>query len=335
MSTYLQKIDIVIPVFNAIDYVERCVESILRYAPESINKIHLLDDSSTEETFSRLEKLQRENVEVYRSRINVGFGKTVNKGVAITTTELVLVLNSDTEAIDNFIKPLLKAMEDPNLLAATPVPKETKKFKPYEQSKGYVKSYILSGYAFIIRRQVFMDLGGFDEDFGRGYYEDGALARSLCSLDGFTGIVPSSILLHHGSKSFSSTEVRELKETNRAKFLAKFPASSKRILFYLKNVAYSSINEEIKCRCELVCREGGRVSLFSKQDNIPLPNSRFIKIRRGYIGFFLFIYRYIIRGKKRPLAKITEIWIGKDSHYGIKILFKYLGNKFNLHVVKI
>ena len=44
---------------------------------------------------------------------------------------------------------------------------------------GYIETHRLQGHAFLIRRDVFEEVGGFDAAFGRGYYEDVDLGRRL------------------------------------------------------------------------------------------------------------------------------------------------------------
>jgi len=328
-----QKVDIVIPVYNAIDYVEACVSSLLKQIPEHINKIYLFDDASTTDSLVRLKKLRKNNIEIHSSPQNEGFGKTVNKCISLTTSDLVLVLNSDTEAKNNFLKPLLAAMEDPTLLAINPVPKETKKYDQFEQSQGYVKSYVLSGYAFLIRRRAFLDSGGFDPDFGRGYFEDDALARQLCLLNGYTGLCPLSVLPHHGSKSFHDEEIKELKKKNQIIFRKKFPATKRRVLIYLHNEKMA-LSHSLEQQSEQVCRDGGRVIFSGKNNYINKPsNCRIIKLRNGSINLISYLIRYIIRGYKRPNVRVTEIWLERDNRSAITAMFKFVASKYNLHLI--
>jgi len=331
MNHSAQKIDIIIPIYNAVDYVERCVKSIQKYVPtQNINKIHLYNDASSKESLEKLESLQDDCIKLHSSIINEGFGRTVNKAMALTTTDLVLVLNSDTEAVDNFLAPLLNAMKEPQLIAVNPTTKTSKKYNSYKQHNNYVISYLLSGYAFLIRKECFLAIGGFDKDFGRGYFEDDALARTLCTSQCFTGVVPTSILPHHGSKSFHEAEVSSLMKRNRSIFHKKYPLASRRVLIYLDTSAFSQLSPLLQAECDDICRNGGRVILSTNNIETDLPNYRFIQLKQGILRLISYLIRYIIRGDKRPNVKITEIWAINSSGRITKSIFTLLAHKYNL-----
>ena len=44
---------------------------------------------------------------------------------------------------------------------------------------GYVATYRFQGYAYLVRRDLFVAIGGFDAQFGLGYFEDTDLGRRL------------------------------------------------------------------------------------------------------------------------------------------------------------
>lgn len=321
----MQKIDIVIPVYNAVDYVERCVISLLKHIPEHIHNIILFDDASKPESKARLKKLTADNVLLFHSPVNEGFGKTVNKAVGKATTEFVLVLNSDVEAENDFLNPLMQAMQDPHLLAVNPVDRAHPKYDVYDCSKGYITTFALSGYAFLIKRQVFLDVGGFDAAFGRGYYEDSALARALCATGGHTGIVPHSVLPHHGSKSFSEQEISDLLQRNQSIFRQKYPGVARRVLLCLpKIMAYSELNEAAKQACIQVCRDGGRIVIFNESGSQLLPVYRFTRLAKNTLGLLLFINRSIVRGHKRPLVRTNEVWLFDKTTPWLKLLIQLL-----------
>lgn len=89
-------VTIIVPVYNALEDVRRCVRSLLRNTTTEAT-LCLIDDASTDEaTSEQLREYARiGNVELLTNDSNLGFTATVNRGLAQVTGDVVL-LNSDT-----------------------------------------------------------------------------------------------------------------------------------------------------------------------------------------------------------------------------------------------
>ena len=75
-----------------------------------------VDDASDAPTVALLASLGHPKLRVVRTDRNLGYGGAVNLGVASCSAPLVLQLNSDVEARDDFLSPLVAALEaDPTL----------------------------------------------------------------------------------------------------------------------------------------------------------------------------------------------------------------------------
>jgi GT2 family glycosyltransferase len=77
-----------------------------------------------------------------------------------------------------------------------------------------------------MRREVFEMLGGFDERFSPGYYEDVDLCRRAYEAGLTVLYVPSAVLYHHEGGSFKQglCDARYLRFRNRIRFVFKhFP----------------------------------------------------------------------------------------------------------------
>src|SRR5271157_6005597 len=119
------KCDVIIPVYNSPEWIKPCVESVLRNTPvEYLNNIILIDDGSDNFTFSLLENLAKNNVKVVllRNDKNLGFIRTVNKGLSYATAPYILLLNSDCLITKNTIPKLVShAMTDKTIGLVSPV----------------------------------------------------------------------------------------------------------------------------------------------------------------------------------------------------------------------
>ena len=78
--------DIIIPIYNAIEYVQKCVESVRKNTDLINNGLILIDDKSPDdrikEYLNQLNKeIQNENITILYNEQNLGFVGTVNKGM--------------------------------------------------------------------------------------------------------------------------------------------------------------------------------------------------------------------------------------------------------------
>src|SRR5665213_3965084 len=91
-------LDIVIPVYNALDDVAVCVDSVLRHT-DSRHRIVLVDDASPDpriaELFADYAKRELAQLSLLRNPTNLGFTGTANRGFTLSRNDVVL-LNSDT-----------------------------------------------------------------------------------------------------------------------------------------------------------------------------------------------------------------------------------------------
>ena len=100
------KLSIVIPTYNAHEWIEQCMDSIRLHRPACDYEVIVVDDLSTDDT-AVVVRDKFPDVRLFLNKTNLGFGKTVNVGLRAATGEFVLVLNNDTwmheRALDTMI----------------------------------------------------------------------------------------------------------------------------------------------------------------------------------------------------------------------------------------
>lgn len=89
------KLSIVIPTYNAHEWIQGCIDSIRLHRPAADYEIVVVDDRSTDDTIA-IVRQRFPDVRVLANDKNVGFGKTVNVGLRASSGEYILVLNNDT-----------------------------------------------------------------------------------------------------------------------------------------------------------------------------------------------------------------------------------------------
>ena len=207
------EVNIIIVSYNSKNYIKPCIESILN--EDYLAKIIVVDNRSSDDTAEFIEK-NFPSVRVIRSQRNLGYGAGNNLGVKIVRGEYIVMLNPDTIVNEGWLKELIKPLKEEKKLITTPkiliydgsaigacgITNHftglafTRGFgaKPSDfQNAEYVRG--LSGGCFAIRREDFLELGGFDENFFL-YNEDSDLSWRA-HLEGFKIIfVPSSVVRH-------------------------------------------------------------------------------------------------------------------------------------------
>jgi GT2 family glycosyltransferase len=312
-------IDVVIPVFNAPDLTRICIETLYRHCAEWLGNVHVYDDASDRATACMLDELRFPGLSVHHGERNVGFGEAVNRAIARTRTARVLVLNSDVAASDDFIAPLHAAMQaDPGLAAVMP---SGSTFAGYDLAQyalraGCVTTYNLHGYAFLIQREAFTDVGGFDPAYGRGYFEDRDLSRKLAAKGLALGIHPQSILYHRVHGSFDDVpSFRDLLRRNRDVYLARHPGARRNALVVTGQEQIQDLGGAFDQELRTLLQEGGGAYWLTRAAPRSIPAFEVRFMRSGWSGM-----RRILRSHRHKAHhRITELWMSSGASRTVKL----------------
>ncbi|MDQ3187164.1 MAG: glycosyltransferase family 2 protein [Pseudomonadota bacterium] len=306
-------IDVVIPVYNAPALTRHCIDSVVTCLGQSIEHIYIQDDASDAETHQMLDHLPYEGIHVHHAGKNQGFGASVNEAIARSGASYVLVLNSDTVASEDFLPPLCAALAaDPQLAVIIPAGNDYARhdLRQYlRQPGGYIVTHRLQGHAFLIRRNVFQEVGGFDPAFGRGYYEDVDLGRRLDVRGWRVGVHPHARIHHEGGGSFGrERSFRELVRRNRNLYYARYPNARRNVLLLSGNSSPMHFPSHLMNALENVFHEGGYVHWLMPGPARSLPC---LQMRHGSPGLLAAV-KLMLRGW-RPDKRISEVWVLPDA----------------------
>lgn len=97
-------ITVIVPIYNAVQAVAVCLESLARHALPA-RRVLLLDDASTDPAISHLLDVYRHCAPFVceRNSRNLGFTRTVNRGMALAGEDDVVLLNSDTQVTPGWL----------------------------------------------------------------------------------------------------------------------------------------------------------------------------------------------------------------------------------------
>jgi len=105
------KLSIIIVSWNTCELTLKCVKSVFKYL-ENINfNIYIVDNNSSDNTVVELEKLNYKNLYIIKNKNNLGFAKANNQAIKQATGDFILLLNPDTEFIDDSIIKLIDFAE--------------------------------------------------------------------------------------------------------------------------------------------------------------------------------------------------------------------------------
>jgi GT2 family glycosyltransferase len=210
----------VIPSWNTAAHLGRCLDALAAQVAVSVEPL-VVDNGSTD---GSLELLEGRGVAHVSLPQNVGFARAVNLGVARTEARFVLVLNADCFLSGDCVRLLLDALSagrklggvQPRILQArTSAAGElvysagqclTRSGRAFERGWGQpdgprfarrAEVFGVSGAACLLRRELFTDLGGYDEAYF-AFFEDVDL-NARARLAGWRfAYVPDAVALHVG-----------------------------------------------------------------------------------------------------------------------------------------
>ncbi len=306
-------VDVVIPVYNAPVLTRQCIDSVVTCLGGSIGHIYIQDDASDAETRQMLDHLPYKGIHVHHARKNQGFGASVNEAITRSDASYVLILNSDTVASEDFLPLLCAALAaDSQLAAIIPAGNDYARHdlsQYLRQPGGYIVTHRLQGHAFLIRRNVFQEVGGFDPAFGRGYYEDVDLGRRLDLHDWRVGVHPHARIHHEGGGSFGrGRSFRKLVQRNRNLYHARYPNALRNVLLVSGDSMLTHFPSNLIDALENVFHEGGYAHWLTSE---PAPLLPCLQMRHGFTDLRAPI-RLMLRGWRAD-KRITEVWILPDA----------------------
>ena len=99
-------ISVLIVTWNNQDEIRDCVESVIRNSKNLKNEIIIIDNNSSDKTFSILSKLVYPRIKIHKNMINTGYTKAINRAIEWAEGKNIFLLNPDTIVKENCIETL-------------------------------------------------------------------------------------------------------------------------------------------------------------------------------------------------------------------------------------
>jgi GT2 family glycosyltransferase len=260
---------IIVPVFNALEHVQACLQSIERTVPADAS-ILLIDDASTDKRVRPFLQSWVDGAKPFRRLlthdVNRGFVATVNEGMQTAETDVVL-LNSDTEVSMGWLESLAVCLaSDHSIATATPWSNNGEivsipEFCVSNPAPGHPDAIARSiracgtpqypelptavGFCMAISKRAIRRLGLFDEQiFGRGYGEENDFCMRA-EQSGFRNVLcDDAYVVHHGNASFGPLGLKP-DAGSMQRLLAKHPGYQEKITEFIRTNPLAPRRQEI------------------------------------------------------------------------------------------
>lgn len=237
-------ISIVIPLHGGEADIERCLLA-LASCPSLLHEVIVVDNASPDSAADMAEDLclRLPNGRVIRLEENRGFAAGCNQGFAVSGGEVVIYLNSDAVMPrSGLIRLVQSLMASGSIAASGPLSNSVghhqltaTTYTSYENLDLFADEFaqrqaadldvdMLVGFCLAVRRQAIEEVGGFDEGFGLGTFEDNDLCYRLRRA-GWRLVISQRAFVHHeGSQTLRRVvpEPGSLLAQNHARYLAKW-----------------------------------------------------------------------------------------------------------------
>ncbi|MEH7830384.1 glycoside hydrolase family 99-like domain-containing protein [Gemmobacter denitrificans] len=230
---------VIVPVYNAPDEVRDCLTSVLKHTDLARDRLLVIDDGSPDPAVAPMlaEFEGRPGVTILKNSPNIGYTKTINRGIREAGEDDVVLLNSDTVVTPRWLEGLrsaaycrpkvgtVTAMSDnagafsfPTFNEYCPRPAhlthEDYALLLTQATRGCVPPEVPtgSGFCFYIRRAMMAECGLFDEEgFPRGYGEENDFCMRGFKAGWVNLISPWSFVYHVRTASFKGEKTALVK----------------------------------------------------------------------------------------------------------------------------
>nr|WP_319487154.1 glycosyltransferase [uncultured Caproiciproducens sp.] len=233
---------IVVLAYNHLEYTKQCIESIYRYTSHIDFELITIDNGCSDGTREYFESLLNKKKISFPE--NIGVCKAFNSGFKIAEGKYILNISNDIVVTTHWLDNLLICMDtDPKIGMVVPIcdascnyQQITLPYQTMDEMQSAAERYNisnpdlweerlkLSNYAGIYRGELLKALGGFDEDFNPGSYDDDAICFSIRRI-GYKVILAKDTFVHHfGARTFNEEYEKDknLLIRNKSLFIRKF-----------------------------------------------------------------------------------------------------------------
>jgi GT2 family glycosyltransferase len=235
-------LSIIIVTWNSQEYIRNCLDSIFLSSGNFSSEVIVVDNGSSDQTAKIVEEFYPQ-VNLIQNKRNLGYAKANNQGIKEAKGEYMLLLNPDTQVLEDALFLMYEFMEqNPKVRALGPKllnPDETvqpscREFPTFSTliweflglSRLFPKSKVFGrwrmgyfnfdkprevdqpmGSCFMLRRKTLEDVGIFDENFGM-FFNDVDLCYRIKKSGWKIYFYPDAKVIHHKGASTKKAKAK-------------------------------------------------------------------------------------------------------------------------------
>jgi GT2 family glycosyltransferase/glycosyltransferase involved in cell wall biosynthesis len=274
-------ISILVPIYKGVALTEACVSSALAECGDDDTVVLIADFPPEPEMLPMLRRMaHNKNVVLLENDANIGFVRSVNRGIGYVKSDDVLLLNSDTYLFPGALSALRKALHSAdNIASATAISNNATIFSYPHPSKAIDRLEDISwrrlaeialeanhgklvdvptghGFCMLVRREVLDALKQLNEVFGRGYGEENELCLRASDL-GYRHVAAIDAFVEHRESVSFGTEKANLISNNLAVLGTMFPEYTPTIMEFESTDPLRSARWALDIARFRQAREGG------------------------------------------------------------------------------
>ena len=278
ISSEKEKVSIITLTYNQLDYTKAFINSVFQFTSVPFELI-IVDNASSDGTVKYLKDLEKSDsrVKVIFNKENLGFPKGVNQSLTQTLSKgeglrskYILIANNDIIVNEGWLERMIQVAESnsqiglvgpiSNAVSGVQIDKEAK-YNSIEEMHKYAASVRqknknqfsefprIAFLCTLIKKEVVKKIGGLDERFSPGNFEDDDFCLRA-QLAGYKTVIAKDVFIHHfGSKSFTADGMKKYEERleiNKKIFIEKWGADPEEIWLHGKKIKERNIMYSIK-----------------------------------------------------------------------------------------
>lgn len=237
------KTSIIVLTYNQLALTKQCLESIWKHTNNDCIEVIVIDNGSHDGTRDYLKQIT--SIKAIFNKMNEGFAKACNQGLEVASGDNILFLNNDTVVTNQWLEPMIKLLyQDDKIGMVGPVsnyvsgPQQVPvNYTNVEEIEDFSRLYCLQqrgrskavlrlvGFCLLVKKKVLDQVGGFDERFVGGSFEDDDLSLRVLQAGYQLKIALDSFVHHHGHATFTGNpdlSISQSYEENRQRFIDKW-----------------------------------------------------------------------------------------------------------------
>jgi GT2 family glycosyltransferase len=314
--------DIIIPVWDHLDFTRDCINSILKNTAPGYRLI-IIDNGSAAGTKNYLKGLKatgKPEVVLIRNEENLGFVKAANQGIAASSAPFLCILNNDTIVTEGWLEEMMDVANGArdigivnpasNNLGQKPAKGESIESYGHglkKEAGKFVELGAAVGFCMLIKREVIEKTGPFDEIYGMGNFEDTDFSRRAVKAGYRCVRACGAYVYHRESSSFGKIKTFE-EDFRRNRQIFEFRWGRPKRIAYMVDPADENAIKKLNAESLKLARSGNWVTYLSK-GSLEIPrHSNISAVTLSPERFYLKAVWSILKKKKR----YDEVLVGEE-----------------------